>query len=121
MGRPKKPDIEKRENRLTVYLTDEERDTLATVAERENRAMTQVVIVAVKDWINRLMNPPEPIRIAKHDKIMQEKSEALRGYVCRNGHPFWVEWVTPTAPRCCPVCKSEQEIKRIWDGTIQRR
>ena len=39
MARPKKADSEKRENRLTVYLTDEERDTLTGVADREGRPM----------------------------------------------------------------------------------
>lgn len=121
MARPKKDESEKRENRLTVYLTDDERDTLATVAEQENRAMTQVVIVAVKEWINRLMNPPELLKQAKYEKIMQTHKESLLGYICRNGHPFWIEWASATGPRFCPVCGSEKEIKRAWDGTIQRR
>jgi hypothetical protein len=86
--RPKKPVIVRRENHLTIYLTDEEQVTLTTIAKLDNRAMTQVVVVAVKEWINRLMNPPESLRQTKYEKIMQEKSATLRGYVCRNGHPF---------------------------------
>lgn len=72
MARPKKDAAEKRDKRLTVYLTEEERDTLYATAERENRAVTQVVITAVKDWIHRLTEPstaPCTDRIQRRDGL----------------------------------------------------
>jgi len=120
VARPKKADIEKRENRLTIYLTDQERDALKQAANMQNRPMTQAILEAIHQWLDRLINPPEALRMAKHEQIMSRESETLRGYICRNGHPFWVEWVTATEPRCCPVCGSEREMKRIWDGTIKK-
>jgi hypothetical protein len=120
VARPKKASSDVRENRLTVYLTDEERDALENVAQLQERPMTQIVITAVKDWMGRLMNPPEALKQARIERIMKQDNETVRGYVCANGHPFWMEWVTPTGPRCCPVCGSEREIKRAWDGTVKK-
>lgn len=120
MARPKKADTEKRENRLTVYLTDQERDALSSVADTQDRPMTQVVIMAIKEWMDRLLNPPEALKIAKYEGIMKQEKEMTRGYICRNGHSFWIEWTTATEPRYCPVCGSEKEVKRIWDGTVRK-
>jgi hypothetical protein len=82
--------------------------------------MTQLVVTAVKAWIAQLLALPRPLLVARYEGIMHQDSQMLRGYICGRGHPFWVEWVTPTSHRCCPVCGTEQEIKRIWDGTVRR-
>lgn len=120
MARPLKKDFEKRDNRLTVYLTDKEREALNDVSKTQDRPMTQLVIHAVREWISRLSEPPESLRQAKHEKIMGQDKEMIRGFICRNGHPFWIEWVEPMSPRCCPVCGTEREIKRIWDGFVHK-
>lgn len=120
MARPKKAANEVRDNRLTIYLTDNEKESLHRVSEAQNRPMTQLVNTAVQEWLNRLIEPPEGLRTARYENIMEQDTEMLRGFICRNGHPFWVEWVQPTNPRCCPVCGSEREIRRIWDGTIRK-
>lgn len=120
MARPKKAEAEKRENRLTIYLTDQERNALKQASDMQNRPMTQSVLEAIHQWLHQLISPPEAFRVARHERIMSQESETLRGYICQHGHPFWVEWVTPTDPRCCPVCGSEHGIRRIWDGTIKK-
>lgn len=120
MPRPKKAEQEKRENRLTVYLTDQERDTLTAVAEREGRPMTQIVVRAVKEWIDRLLDPPEALKKAKFERIMEQQEESVRGFVCPRGHTFWIELVQPTDPRCCPVCGTERDIRRTWWGKVTR-
>lgn len=108
MPRPKKAEGDKRESRLTVYLTDEERDTLATVADRAGRAMTQSLVMAVKEWVQCLVDPPETLKRARYEKVMEQQSEMLRGYICRNGHPFSVEWIHPSCARFCPACGAER-------------
>ncbi len=120
MARPKKNKSEIRDNRLTIYLTDLERQVLNEVATIKDRPLTQIVILAVRDWIERLSEPPIVWRRAKHEKTMQQEKEHTRGYVCKNGHPFWIEWATATEPRYCPVCGSTADIKRTWDGIVKK-
>lgn len=119
MPRPKKDGL-KRDKRLTVYLTETEYDTVHAVAEHDNRAMTDAVIGALRDWLGRLIEPPESWRSAKYEAVMKEQSLTVRGYVCRNGHPFWIDAVEGFAPRFCPMCGSQTEIKRAWGGTVKR-
>jgi len=107
-------------NLLTVHLTDDERDTLLRVSQREQRPVTQVIVLAVKELVERLSEPPETLKRARYEKVMNQNSEVVRGYVCKHGHTFWVDWVTPTEPRFCPVCGSEKNIKRTWDGPVKR-
>ena len=120
MARPKRPEAEKRNHRLTVYLTEEEQEALQRVSDLQERPMTQIVVTAVKAWIAQLLDLPRPLLVARYEGIMHQDSQMLRGYICGHGHPFWVNWGTPAPPRCCPVCGMEHEIKRIWDGTVRR-
>jgi hypothetical protein len=77
MVRPKKPENQKRHNRLTVYLTDAEREELSYIAMRENCTMTQIVVVAVKEWLQRVSNSPEPFRQDKPIHVMPRYTEKL--------------------------------------------
>lgn len=120
MPRPKKQDEAKKDNRLTVYLTDTEAEALRAVSERDERPMTQVVTSAVREWLLRLLEPPESLRMARREAIMQEQSLMVRGFVCTNGHSFFVDWVEPKDPTTCPMCGSTREIKRTWGGTVKR-
>ena len=120
MPRPRKDDSDRRDNRLTVYLSDDEQNALRDVSETEERSMTQVVTEALRDWILRLVDPPESLRKARYEKIMDEQSLMVRGYVCERGHTFWVDWVEPMDPRRCPMCGTEHGIKKTWGGTVKR-
>jgi len=82
--------------------------------------MTQVVTEALRDWLLRLVDPPESLRKARYEKIMKEQSIQVRGYVCRLGHTWWIDWTEPTVPRKCPMCGSDHDIKSIWGGTVKR-
>ncbi|RIV18359.1 hypothetical protein D2Q93_14165 [Alicyclobacillaceae bacterium I2511] len=90
------------------------------VAALQDRPMTQLVVTAVKAWIEQLLDLPRPLLVARFDGIMHQDIQMLSGYICGRGHPFWMEWATPASPRCCPVCGTKHEIKRIGDGTVRR-
>ena len=120
MPRPKKSEAERRDHRVTIYLSDDEQNALRDVSEAEERSMTQVVTAALRDWLLRLVDPPESLRKARYEKIMDEESLMVRGYVCSRGHSFFVDWIEPMDPRRCPMCGSERDIKRTWSGTVKR-
>ena len=120
MPRPKKQADTKKDNRLTVYLTDTEAEALRAVSERDERPMTQIVTSAVREWLLRLLEPPESLRTARREAIMQEQALMVRGFVCSNGHSFFVDWVEPKEPTTCPICGSTRAIKRTWGGTVKR-
>lgn len=120
MPRPKKTNTAKKDNRLTVYLTDTEAEALKAVSERDERPMTQIVTSAVREWLLRLLEPPESLRRARHETIMQEQSLMVRGFICANGHTFFIDWVEPKDPMTCPMCGTAREIKRTWGGTVKR-
>lgn len=82
--------------------------------------MTQLIVTAVKEWLERLEEPPEPLRVAKHERIMSETSKMVDGYICRRGHVFWVDMSSPIGAMYCPECGSQREIRRIWSGTVRR-
>ncbi|MCL6442963.1 MAG: hypothetical protein K6T83_05830 [Alicyclobacillus sp.] len=119
MPRPRKAESEKRSYKLSIYLTEAEHITLAHVANSMDRPVAHVVVEAIRQWLDRLANPPEPVRQARYGRVMDQDDEMLRGFVCGNGHPFWVVWTWPSPPHCCPVCGA-REVKRTWDGVIRR-
>jgi len=120
VARPKKETDDKRDQRLTVYLSEQEQTSLRDVSEQQQRSMTQIVSEALRDWLLRLMEPPESLRKARYEKIMEEKSLMARGYICRHGHTFWIDWVEPKPPMYCPMCGSQQDMKSIWGGNVKR-
>lgn len=120
MPRPKKMDEAKRERRLTVYLTDQEKEVLEAAAERHNKPMTQIVTEAVHEWLMRLLDPPESLRKARYERIMNETAMPVRGFVCPKGHAWWIDWSEPMDPYRCPICGAERDIRRAWGGIIRR-
>ena len=120
MPRPKKSEAERRDHRVTIYLSDDEQNALRDVSETEDRSMTQIVTEALRDWLLRLVDPPESLRKARYERIMEEQSIMVRGYVCERGHSFFVDWIEPMDPRRCPMCGSEHGIKKTWGGTVKR-
>lgn len=120
MPRPKKDAQERRDQRLTVYLSEQEQTALRDIADQQQRSMTQVMTDALRDWLMRLIDPPESLRQARYERISNETSLTVRGYACARGHVWWVDWAEPMDPRYCPQCGSQREIKRIWGGTVKR-
>ena len=51
---------------------------------------------------------------------MQEPSLIVRGFICANGHTFFIDWVEPKDPMTCPMCGTNRELKRTWGGTVKR-
>lgn len=45
-----------------------------------------------------LADPPESLRKARHEKIMQEQPLTVRGYVCSKGQAWWIDWIDPHRP-----------------------
>lgn len=119
MSRPKKAESDKREQRLTLYLTQEEEEALEIVAGHLDTDKTKCVLRAISQWIQLLENPPEPITKAKLEKIMQSSREEVTGYICTNGHIFWQDWSWPSPPEQCPNCGS-RHLKRTWQGVVRK-
>ncbi|MCL6488722.1 MAG: ribbon-helix-helix protein, CopG family [Alicyclobacillus mali] len=119
MPRPKKRDDAKLHNRITVYLTEAELNQLRTVATHTEQTQTQIMREALQMYLERLTYPVE-VKIAKHDEIMRRNDAMLRGYLCANVHPYWILWSNATEPRFCPVCGSQREHRRTWDGLMRR-
>ena len=61
MPRPKKAQDEKKDRRLTVYLSESEQDALRDVSDQQQRSMTQIVTDALRDWLLRLVAPPREL------------------------------------------------------------
>lgn len=96
MARPRKAHGDKRDKRLTFYMTDDEAARLSAVADHMGLEKTKIVAKALDEWIHRLENPPEVLKQAKYEKIMELGSEEGEGYICSRGHLFWLEGVPPT-------------------------
>ncbi|APT45981.1 hypothetical protein BSA145_08785 [Bacillus safensis] len=74
---------------------------------------------AIKLWMQMQKNPPESVVQSRLDKIMNEKSSLVRGFICGTGHEFWVMWSWPTPPLSCPLC-GDKNIRRTWTGSVER-
>lgn len=117
MARPKKSEEEKKDKRLTFYMTEEEETRLNSVATHLDLEKTKIVAKALTQFLATLENPPDGLKQARHEKIMQSDTEPGQGYICARGHAFWLEWDWPSPPRSCPMC-GEQQIKHTWSGRI---
>ena len=120
MGRPKRHQGQTRSNRLTVYLTEEECQRLRTLAAREGRAINQLVLLAIKDRAQRVLNLPGEDNPATFDEIVSEEDDFLRGFACENGHLFWIEWLDTHHTVYCPICGLTMNHRRTWDGMMNR-
>ena len=119
MARPNKPADSKRSKRLTVYFTPQEEERLTMVAELLQTDRTKFIIQAIDKAISTLNTPPPSLVQSKEKEIMAKNEELLTGFICSNGHLFWLEWAWPSAPEHCPCCNSKQ-ITTTWAGKIKK-
>ena len=119
MARPKKDPEEKRENRLTLYLTNREEEELNLLADSMGLNKTKIISRALQNYVKILENPPPVLRKNKVHEVMRLEEERVRGYVCANGHPVWIEWSWPSPPEYCPCCGIDK-FESTWDGVVKK-
>lgn len=119
MARPKKDPDEKKSERLTLYFTPGEAERLSILSISMSLDKTKVISKALEQYVKTLENPPPALRQASHEKIMQENNERLNGFICAQGHAFWLEWIWPAPPLSCPCC-GEKVIKSTWAGIVKK-
>ena len=57
VARPKKETADKRDRRMTLYMTGLEEPAIKDVAEAQNRPVTQIVQEAIRSYLDRLAEP----------------------------------------------------------------
>ncbi len=119
MARPKKEPQEKRDKRLTLYLTGQEREQLQILSESTGLDKTKIIARALRDYIKTLEDPPSVLRKERQHEIMRAEQEQVSGYVCMNGHLLWLEWTWPSPPTYCPCCGAD-EFKSTWAGVVKK-
>lgn len=119
MARPKKPPGEKRDKRLTLYLTSKEEELLNNLAESKGLNKTKIIALAMQQYVQTLEEPPPALQKERVHEIMRVEQEPVNGYVCKKGHPFWLEYVWPSNPRDCPCCGTE-EVYSTWAGYVKK-
>lgn len=119
MARPKKDPGDKRDKRLTLYLTGKEEEQLNILAESTGLNKTKIIASAMQQYVKTLEDPPPALRKEKLHEIMRMERESVDGYVCKDGHPFWLERVWPSPPDYCPCCGT-REIKTTWTGNVKK-
>ncbi len=118
-GRPKKAASEKRDKRLTLYLTEAESEKLDIIADTTDTDKTKIIQKAINGYVNQMENPPEALKRARAEEIMRQDTERLRGFICAEGHPFFIAWISASDPIICPVCGNKQ-ISETWEGIIKK-
>lgn len=54
------------------------------------------------------------------EHIHDSTQEHVHGFVCGEGHLFWVDWASVGTPvKRCPVCSS-QTLSTTWRGVVQK-
>ena len=119
MARPKKEPGEKKTERLTLYFTPGESERLNIISESMTLDKTKVIGKALEQYVKTLEDPPQNLRKASYEQIMQQDKEKVNGYICAQGHTFWLEWVWPAPPLSCPCC-GEKNIKSTWAGIVKK-
>ncbi len=119
MARPKKPESEKKKERLTVYLTKGEAEKLNMLSKSFQLEKTKIITKALDYYLKSLENPPEQLSQSKITSLMDSDTERVNGYVCSKGHSFWVEFEWPHIPQACPACGSS-ELNKTWIGTVTK-
>lgn len=119
MARPFKLEEERRTQRLTLYFTPPEEDRLNTLAEVLHTDKTKLILTALERYVRSLETPPEPLRQARQEEIMRLTQDRVNGYVCTNGHAFWLEAAWPSPPKRCPACGTS-DLKAAWGGMVKK-
>ena len=105
MARPKKKSADKRDRRITLYMTEAEERAIKDVSDAQNRPMTQIVQEAIRSYLDRLAEPPAVFRQARVDAVMEDDHDSLQGYVCARGHTWWVPVVCGNAGALLPTVR----------------
>ena len=119
MARPKKDPGDKRDKRLTVYLTGKEEKMLNVLAESTGLSKNSIISKAMDQYVSALEDPPPRLRKEKLNEIMSLDEERVRGYCCTAGHPIWLEWTWPSPPNHCPCC-GRSDFTETWTGVVKR-
>ncbi len=119
MVRPRKPEGEKKNKRLTVYLTEQEEEQLDALSKGLEMKKTKIFTRALENYVKTLDEPPEPLKQAKKEMIMDVDTERVNGYICSNGHAFWLEFELSSKLKYCPTCGSE-DLRRTWMGIVKK-
>ena len=119
MARPKKDPGDKRDKRVTVYLTGKEEKMLNVIAESTGLSKNNIISKAMDQYVSTLEDPPPRLRKEKLNEIMSMDEERVRGYICTAGHPLWLEWTWPSPPNHCPCC-GMTDFKETWTGVVKR-
>jgi len=119
VARPKKDPEEKKDKRLTLYFTQAEFEQLNIISESIASDKTKIITKALNNYLKALENPPPALKQASYEQIMSREKEQVNGYICSQGHPFWLEWAWPSEPVCCPCCGAK-EIKNAWSGLVRK-
>ena len=86
MTRPKKEPEDKRDNRLTFYMNELEQERL-TVWQHLDLDKTKMVSKSLAQFMTNLEKPPNGLKQARHEKIMQPDNEPKsRLYLCAWPH-----------------------------------
>jgi len=75
VARPKKDPGEKRENRLTLYLTSREEEELNLLAESMGVNKTKIITRALQNYVKTLENSPPVLRKNKMHEVMRLEEE----------------------------------------------
>ncbi len=102
-----------------LTLTSSEYDQLNMLAEASSLDKTKIINRALQQHFKTLEEPPPALRQAKQWQIMNQDKLQASGYVCANGHPFWIESVWPSLPEYCPCCGA-RDIKSSWSGVDRK-
>ncbi len=119
MARPKKDPGERRDKRLTLYLTSPELEQLNLLAGASELDKTKILNRALQRYFKTLEEPPRALRQAKREQIMNRDKEQVSGYICVKGHPFWIESTWPSPPEYCPCC-GVRDVMSTWGGMVKK-
>ncbi len=119
MVRPKKNPADRKENRLTLYLTKAENLRLESLARHLGDNKTTIVTRALEQYIKNHENPPETLQKAAKKEIQELEKDVVRGYYCKNNHLFFIDDALSAEPKLCPYCCTE-DIGSIWVGVVKK-
>lgn len=119
MARPTKAEGEKRDKRLTIYLTEGEERALNAYSEAIGTDKAKIVVKATIDAIEKAADIPEPVRVNKTSPIARRDGCTVRGFVCDYGHAFFLPSEYGTFPDHCPRCGTSK-ISVMWAGEVSR-
>lgn len=104
---------------MTVYFTEAEAAEVESIAKFKNTDKAKFVVSAVRSTIDALAVPPPEMAAEKHAAIMDSTTETVKGYICTNGHVFWLDDCWPSPPLSCPAC-GIKSIRSTWYGTTTK-